>query len=198
MPDRTLRPVRFQAHSLRLCGLTVLGFMLVAFTLTGCSDEPTPVGDIPTTTPTPTIMPSPTSTPISTPTTFPSPSLMPIVTLTAVPSPTSTPTVVPSPTQPPTAMLSPSPTPTVVPPPTSTPTAAPQPSSTPTIAPSPSPAPAADRLNTATVPAPSVVQIEFPDWVDESPKPESTEGGGWVSVLKRQEGAPLNLGIMVL
>ena len=26
------------------------------------------------------------------------------------------------------------------------------------------------------------------------PKPESTEGGGWVSVLKRQEGAPLNLG----
>ena len=24
--------------------------------------------------------------------------------------------------------------------------------------------------------------------------PESTEGGGWVSVLKRQEGAPLNLG----
>ena len=25
-------------------------------------------------------------------------------------------------------------------------------------------------------------------------KPESTEGGGWVSVLKRQEGAPLNLG----
>ena len=29
---------------------------------------------------------------------------------------------------------------------------------------------------------------EFPPW------PESTEGGGWVSVLKRQEGAPLNLG----
>ena len=27
-----------------------------------------------------------------------------------------------------------------------------------------------------------------------SGKPESTEGGGWVSVLKRQEGAPLNLG----
>ena len=27
-----------------------------------------------------------------------------------------------------------------------------------------------------------------------SPNPESTEGGGWVSVLKRQEGAPLNLG----
>ena len=26
------------------------------------------------------------------------------------------------------------------------------------------------------------------------PYPESTEGGGWVSVLKRQEGAPLNLG----
>ena len=26
------------------------------------------------------------------------------------------------------------------------------------------------------------------------PNPESTEGGGWVSVLKRQEGAPLNLG----
>ena len=25
-------------------------------------------------------------------------------------------------------------------------------------------------------------------------KPESTEGGGWVSVLRRQEGAPLNLG----
>ena len=29
---------------------------------------------------------------------------------------------------------------------------------------------------------------------DRVAKPESTEGGGWVSVLKRQEGAPLNLG----
>ena len=28
----------------------------------------------------------------------------------------------------------------------------------------------------------------------DAPKPESTEGVGRVSVLKRQEGAPLNLG----
>ena len=34
-------------------------------------------------------------------------------------------------------------------------------------------------------------------WMTPS-KPESTEGGGWVSVLKRQEGAPFESGIMVL
>ena len=37
--------------------------------------------------------------------------------------------------------------------------------------------------------------ISLASWsLNSSGKPESTEGGGWVSVLKRQEGAPLNLG----
>ena len=37
-------------------------------------------------------------------------------------------------------------------------------------------------------------EAEFLENPAELPNPESTEGGGWVSVLKRQEGAPLNLG----
>ena len=36
-------------------------------------------------------------------------------------------------------------------------------------------------------------EMDSSEW-GSSPYPESTEGGGWVSVLKRQEGAPLNLG----
>ena len=37
--------------------------------------------------------------------------------------------------------------------------------------------------------------VNYLRWEEElGHKPESTEGGGWVSVPKRQEGAPLNLG----
>ena len=44
------------------------------------------------------------------------------------------------------------------------------------------------------LPVPWVTPTVLQDAPLLSPKPESTEGGGWVSVLKRQEGAPLNLG----
>ena len=40
----------------------------------------------------------------------------------------------------------------------------------------------------------SGITLEERRQLGDSPKPESTEGGRRVSVLKRQEGAPLNLG----
>ena len=89
------------------------------------------------------------------------------------PPPAATATLVPSPTD--TLGPTPAATATLVPLPTATPGPTPEATVTlvpsPTATPGPTPAPTATLVPTATsIPSPKIVQIEFPDWVDEYPR----------------------------
>ncbi len=173
--------------------------MIVAYKIT---NTPTPIGTLPTKTPTrtPTITRTPTRTPTSTrsPTQSPTLTNTPTSTLTPTQSPTATPTSTWSPTN--TATLRPTHTPTCTPTnsPTHTPTRTPtrSPTISPTRSPSPTLSPSATRTETPTVTHTMTATVTRTSTCTPTPTPEPPFilMAGWMySNITREEGGDLVL-----